>query len=174
MNDKIRFLRKVDVQAPDECWPWISGMFKQEGYGAFYYKGKNHGAHRVSLAWKLNLEPEDIEIACHTCDNRKCVNPNHLFNGTHSDNMKDMVAKGRHAKPSVKKSECIRGHRFLEGSFFYRPASGNRGPERICKECIKIREALRRLRRGQGTRFENIEQYIIPDDNRVENVWPST
>jgi hypothetical protein len=87
-----RFWSKVDVRAPDECWPWQAAL-THDGYGRFSIGHKQVLAHRMS--WTLvNGDPGELFVL-HTCDNRSCVNPNHLFLGTHLDNMDDRNAKGR-------------------------------------------------------------------------------
>lgn len=82
--------------APDECWDW-TGAFSGSGYGALKVNGRMIGAHRA--AYELaNGEIQPGVYICYKCDNKKCVNPRHLFAGTAADNMADKVAKGRQFK----------------------------------------------------------------------------
>lgn len=86
-----RFWSKVDKSG--DCWEWKAAKLPF-GYGLFGYKGKSVKAHRFS--WELsNGEIHYDLLVCHKCDNPSCVNPNHLFLGTHKDNFNDMVEKGR-------------------------------------------------------------------------------
>ena len=83
------------------CWLW-TGAVKEHGYGVIGLGGRDEGtakAHRV--AWKL-YRGDIPENGCilHRCDQPMCVNPNHLFCGSLSDNMKDCVRKGRHRLPN--------------------------------------------------------------------------
>ena len=94
-KQKRNFWRKVDVRGPDECWPWIAGIFRH-GYGKFKLKSGNFGAHRISLALD-GRDPCEL-VARHTCDNPPCCNPSHLLSGTVADNVRDMVERGRMAK----------------------------------------------------------------------------
>ena len=89
-----RFLSKVKKpRLKGECWIWIGWLHrgrKHKDYGLINYKGKILFAHRI--AYQFAHPDEDItdfEI-CHHCDNPPCVNPEHLFKGTHKDNMVDM------------------------------------------------------------------------------------
>lgn len=89
-----RFWSKVAIGDPDECWPWLAST-KGNGYGQFNIrKGVPVTAHRVSLALQGHVLTKNM-FACHTCDNRPCVNPHHLFIGSGKDNIDDCVAKGR-------------------------------------------------------------------------------
>ena len=78
------------------CWEWLKG--KSGGYGVTSIKGKRILVHRYSLEIHLNREiPKNLEVR-HMCNNPICFNPEHLLEGTHSENMKDMVESNRQAK----------------------------------------------------------------------------
>lgn len=95
-----RFFSKVDIRGPDECWQW-KGKPSAQGYGRFGVDWVVWQAHRVSLILAKGPIPEGM-FACHTCDNRLCVNPAHLWAGTHKDNINDMIAKGRCRGPNYR------------------------------------------------------------------------
>lgn len=95
----IRFARFFERSGG--CWNWLGGLFKETGYGKFNAgKGENGKtitayAHRVSYELHTGPIPEGMQVL-HRCDNPRCVRPDHLFLGTQLDNMRDMIAKGRH------------------------------------------------------------------------------
>ena len=92
-----RFWPKVDRSGgPDVCWPWTGARSKKTSahYGVIRKGGKLLGAHRVSLALvKSGGRMPKGKDACHKCDNPICCNPDHLFWGTHRENMRDYAAK---------------------------------------------------------------------------------
>lgn len=96
------FWAKVDQSpGPDGCWPWIASRH-YHGYGRFRVGRHAHtAAHRVAWALHNGRDPGQMFV-CHSCDNRWCCNPAHLWLGTNDDNMADMNAKGRHHAPPSK------------------------------------------------------------------------
>jgi len=92
-SDKCRFLAYVDKQEGG-CWIW-TGSLNHRGYGKFSWK-KQKTALASRVSYELFKEPiEDQLFICHTCDVPSCVNPDHLFAGSHMENMLDMIDKGR-------------------------------------------------------------------------------
>lgn len=75
------------------CWLWDAGVGKS-GYGVFKKDGRSISAHRFSYEEFVGPIPDEMHVL-HKCDVRTCVNPDHLFVGTHDDNMKDSSRKGR-------------------------------------------------------------------------------
>lgn len=92
-----RFWSYVQIGNPDDCWVWTGGRHSRKvklQYGSFTYGGKTIKAHRVAYTFAFGKPPERLYVL-HRCDNTLCCNPKHLFLGTHADNMKDMISKGR-------------------------------------------------------------------------------
>lgn len=93
-DDTKRFWSYVRRGAANDCWEW-QGQTTDWGYGVINIKGKLRGAHIFSKELSTGkTRPEGLDT-CHTCDNRKCVNPEHLYWGTRQQNIDDAWARNR-------------------------------------------------------------------------------
>jgi hypothetical protein len=91
-----RFISKYVKEPATGCWIWTACL-SVDGYGAFPFRGKKVGAHRVSYIMNVGEIPDGLCVL-HKCDTPTCVNPEHLFLGTKKDNAHDAMAKGRNVK----------------------------------------------------------------------------
>ena len=100
MKDFLHKRSKVNDKT--NCIEWYLG--KNKGYGCFKRNGVTYAAHRISYELYKGKIPEAMFV-CHHCDNRSCINPDHLFLGTNQDNMIDMRKKGRGNNNWIKSGE---------------------------------------------------------------------
>lgn len=91
-NTRERFLQFVSPEALTGCWLW-TGSTRGKGYGGFRYQGKMYIASRIAYAL-FKGDPNGL-VVCHHCNNPSCVNPDHLYLGTYSDNTKQAVRQKR-------------------------------------------------------------------------------
>lgn len=128
----IRFHKKYVVDSISGYWNWIGA--KQKGYGCMRIKENGvwimQRMHRFSYEIHRHVITDGL-FCCHKCDNKACINPEHLFLGTHTDNMQDQTNKGKH--PESKKTHCPKGHVYDEINTYNRTSKKSRE----CKNVVK-------------------------------------
>jgi len=133
MSDPWKY---VDMSCPDGCWPWTGSRFPK-GYGRF---GAGLLAHRVIYQLSKGPIPDGMVI-CHSCDNRPCCNPDHLWVGTYADNTNDARIKGRLSGMSL--THCKAGHEFTPENTYIRPKTGG---ARTCRKCNAVSQQKRKAK----------------------------
>lgn len=122
-----------------DCKEWPGGK-DPDGYGITRVHGRSRRVPRVE--WEKHNGPIPAGmLVCHRCDNPPCFEITHLFLGTPGDNMRDMVAKGRHRwlrnGPHERKTHCPEGHEFAGDNLYIHPTTGSW----ICRTCSNASSA---------------------------------
>lgn len=140
---KQKILSRVDDATG--CWLW-TGHLMSGGYAEMFFRGKLWRVHRLAYwFWKGEFDLK-LDI-CHTCDIKRCVNPDHLWLGTHRQNMIDHVEKGRHYE--TKKTHCLRGHPLSGDNIVWHNGGPGRNKARRCVTCNRYRQTVE-YRRERG------------------------
>jgi hypothetical protein len=96
IDDILRFWSYMDIKDLFDCWEW-QGELDKSGYGEFRFNSKMQTIHRISYQLYHGMIPEGKQVN-HTCHNRKCGNPFHVYAGTKQDNSNDMTRASRQVK----------------------------------------------------------------------------
>lgn len=144
----LRYWKKVIVKGEDECWDWI-GAVGTDKRGIFIFNGKLRPSPRYAWYLKTGEHAPDNKFVCHSCDNPNCVNPKHLWLGTHSDNMIDMYKKNRtkaversvatRVNRAKNRDTCKNGHPWTEETIYYHNSRQNVRRCKICRKQAKDR-----------------------------------
>jgi hypothetical protein len=141
-----RMMKRINKVASG-CWEWTGAVREPGGYAWVTFKGKQIVAHRMMHTIVKGPVPKGMDC-CHSCDNRKCVNPDHLWIGTRQENLLDASSKGRVF--CQKKTHCTRGHAYAEHGVRH-----GKDQWRQCRICARGRQ---RVRQGWG----EAEAYSVP------------
>ena len=163
-----RFLAKIERIPFSSCWYW-SGYCMPKGYGHFGVSSKRQNALAHRVAWEIfRGDIPSGMFVCHRCDVPGCVNPEHLFLGTNSDNIQDAVAKGALLGGNRKVTHCPAGH--LYDATNTRVTRQNR---RVCRACETIRVlAYRKDHLEEVRRRDRINAKARRDKRRVSSPRP--
>lgn len=145
---------KVTLDPATGCWLWqgfVHAMtptkhgFIVGGYGMIGYRGRNTPVHRAVWTITKGAPPPKMDV-CHTCDVRRCCNPDHLWLGTRKQNLQDMADKHRGpCGEKAAKTICVHGHPLTSDNVLYT----NNGRRRSCKTCDRERQRLPHVRAQQ-------------------------
>ncbi len=125
----VRLMSKRVVDPSSGCWIFTGGRIKD--YGAFYYEGRNHYAHRWIYARVVGPIPEGYEVD-HLCKNPPCFNPEHLEAVTQYENNMRSDSKTARMK---RQTECLRGHPLSGHNLMLVKSGPGRAPARVCRTC---------------------------------------
>ena len=123
-------------------------MWRQKskrGYGKLTYNYKTIDVHRAAASVWLELDLTSPKLVLHKCSNKNCFNPEHLYLGSQSDNIRDSVKDKTHYK--ARKSACVNGHAYtIDNTYWYKH---NGWKARYCKVCMRRKSKENYKRRKQ-------------------------
>jgi hypothetical protein len=130
--ERIKARTKVSESG---CWEW-QGFVYWTGYATMSYRGKPWPVHRLMHTLVNGPVPKGKDC-CHTCDNRRCCNPDHLWIGSRQENLQDAARKGR--APGQDRTHCPRGHEYTVEN----TARSGKTKWRDCRICARARMRIK-------------------------------
>lgn len=158
-NARLKIILSVEEEQKTGCLNWLGGR-QSNGYGRVNFLGTSCYIHRVVYSLWVGRIPKGFDV-CHTCDNRICCNPQHLFVGTRKDNMADCVRKGRHVRGD-RHSKLLRGDKGPNAKLSWRSVNSIRA---LYGKGIKTKNLADRF----GVSVDTIRR-IVRGDTWKENV----
>lgn len=134
---------RCSIDPDTECWNWAN-CIQGNGYGRIRYDGKTRYVHRLAFELTHGSLPKGKDI-CHSCDNRKCCNPDHLFSGSRLENMRDCQAKGRVSRGLLHSVKITPGIR----------------TKKLNKLSLEKAKDIRRKHAEGKTTFELAREYVV-------------
>lgn len=175
INDRLRrnwhgdeelealLLRHREIDPESGCWLWTGAVKARPGgdYGLVKNCGRQYTVHRLAAHLWLGMNIEDSRFVLHHCDTPRCFNPDHLFIGTHADNMRDMVAKGRSRNYRASVPQGPRAKlSWDDADQIRRRAQDGESPTKLAREFGVSPATVRSIRRGRSWRLR-------PDGTRI-------
>lgn len=146
VDESVRKRFEAKAAVKDGCWEW-QACKDGSGYGRLLVDGRARKAHRVAYQLYCGEVPSGLCVL-HRCDNPACVNPKHLFLGTHLENMQDMIVKGR--------KRCLYGEKHhgakLTAAAVIAIRQDPRRGEDVAKDYGVSRSLVGQIRRKEGWR----------------------
>jgi hypothetical protein len=147
MRKRIAMIDRLEPDPSTGCWNW-TGRLSKKGYGRMHYRGKEITVARRSMMLFRNIALDDPRHVLHTCDNKRCFNPAHLYMGTNADNVRDRCERGESKSGNTDKKYCKHGHEFTPENTYHLLVRNR--PVRRCKTCLKRLARLNYLRHQQA------------------------
>lgn len=141
---------KIEVRDSNVCWEW-RGARNKHGYGITTIRNKQHLSHRIVWLHQHGVMNLSMKVL-HRCDNPPCCNPSHLFLGTQSDNVYDMIAKGRR-RNGISRTSAKKGEEN------YRAKVKNSDVEKI-RELRKMETPLKEIARQFGIHVATVSDIV--------------
>ena len=136
------FMDRVQRLGPDDCWPWQGATSSGNGRGAMIHNNTFINPSRLSWVLRHREEVPQGLFVCHTCDNSLCMNPDHLWLGTNTDNVLDASDKGRMIGVSMERHHVLDGQaRRIRASY----ASGHYTQKAIADHYGVTRQAINKI-----------------------------